>query len=269
MKTGMDKILSISNLNVSFVSKRNMKDSDYFLKDLTFSIPQGKITALVGGNGAGKSTLFNIIGGLQKGAEGSIIFNGEQILGKSAHSIARTGIGRLFQGAKVFEELSVLDNMIIGAIQSVNEKPFYSLIFRKQAAKREKELKEKAVVILTELFGEDNEFLKKLYEKAADLSYGQKRLLALARLLMGEYSLYLLDEPTSGINVQFITQIASTIQKMKSINHKTILLIEHNMQFVRKESEYCLFMSAGKIIEEGLPDEVLYSETVQKAYMGF
>lgn len=265
----MNSILNISNLNLSFTSNRKLKDSAMFFQDLTCSIPRGKITALVGGNGAGKTTLFNVIGGLQKGATGNILFNGEQIAGRSPHSIARMGIGRLFQGAKVFEELSVLDNMMIGAIHPVNEMPFYSMLFRKQTANREEELRQKAVAILTELFGEDNEFLKKLNDSASDLSFGQKRLLALARLLMGDYSFYLLDEPTSGINVQFITQIASTIQKMKAINHKTILLIEHNMQFVRKEAEYCLFMSTGKIIGEGMPDTVLTSETVQKAYMGF
>ena len=135
----MDTILTISNLNLSFISARNKEDSLFLFKELSLEIPREKITALVGGNGAGKTTMFNVISGIQKGATGEVIFNGSALIGLSPHHIARMGIGRLFQGARVYDELSILDNMLIGATHSANENPFYNFIFRNKNHAWEKE----------------------------------------------------------------------------------------------------------------------------------
>jgi ABC-type branched-subunit amino acid transport system ATPase component len=265
----LDNILTISDLNLSFVSERNKEDSLYLFRNLELNVPAEKISSLVGGNGAGKTTLFNVICGIQKGAKGKISFKGKKINGMTTHRIARSGIGRLFQSARVFEEMSILDNMIIGARNAAMERPFVHLFAPSKVSQSEQKLTQQAEKILVELFGESNPFLQKLNEPASNLSFGQQRLLALAKLLMGDYSLYLLDEPTAGVHASFLEPIAETIRHMNSIRKKTVLLIEHNMQFVRKHTEYCMFMAEGKIIKVGSPGEVLDSEIVQKTYMGF
>lgn len=265
----MDPILTISNLNLSFVSAKNKKDSLYLFRDLSFTVPRENIMALVGGNGAGKSTLFNAISGLQQGFEGDIVFEGTPLAGKAPHQIARLGIGRLFQGARIYEEMSILDNMLLGSIQTESEQPFFTLFSFRKHQNREKELIDKAGSIFAELFDTKNDFWEHRLKQAGSLSYGQQRLLAMARLLMGDYTLYLLDEPTSGVHAQFIEPIAKMIHHMNSHNHKTVLLIEHNMQFVRQVAEHCIFMNNGCIIATGSPDIVLNSELIQQIYMGF
>lgn len=264
----MDTILTISNLNLSFISDRNKEDSLFLFRDLCLEIPREKITALVGGNGAGKSTLFNVISGLQKGAKGNVVFEGKPLMSLAPHQIARLGIGRLFQGARVFDELAILDNMLIGAFHPINEMPFFNLFFSGRNKSLEKTLESKAEQILSDLFGSKNIFWNDRFKQAGNLSYGQQRLLALARLLMGNYSLYLLDEPTAGVHISFIDQIGSAIEHMNSHSHKTVLLIEHNMQFVRQMAEHCLYMDRGNIIARGNTKDVLDSEKVQQAYMG-
>lgn len=243
-------------------------DSLFLFRDLGLEVPREKITALVGGNGAGKTTLFNIISGLQKGAKGQVVFERHPLLGLAPHQIARLGIGRLFQGARVFDELTILDNMLIGAFHPDTELPFFNLLFPGKGKSLERKLEIRAERILNDLFGSDNVFWEDRHKQAGNLSFGQQRLLALARLLMGNYSLYLLDEPTAGVHVSFIDQIGLAIERMNSNSHKTVLLIEHNMQFVREMAEYCLYMDRGNIIARGNPQEVLDSEKVQQAYMG-
>ncbi|HLP71747.1 MAG TPA: ATP-binding cassette domain-containing protein [Bacteroidales bacterium] len=265
----MDNILEISDLSLSFIQDHKKDESLYLFKDLKLEIPGEKVTALVGGNGVGKTTLFNIINGIQRGTSGKLIFKGKNITGLSPYQIALAGIGRLFQGARIFDELSILDNMLMGCNSPEGEIPFYNILFASRVDKAERRNSDKAEKIFIELFGEDNIFWKSRQEPAGVLSFGQQRLLALARLLMGDYSLYLLDEPTSGINVNFLGQIASTIRKMNSHSCRTVLMIEHNMQFVRLIAENCLFMANGEIIAKGSPAEVLDNGEVQKIYMGF
>jgi len=264
----LENILTISNLNLSFISNRNKEDSLYLFKDLSLVIPAEKITALVGGNGAGKTTIFNVISGLQRKDSGIISFKEKNIGGLSPYLIARLGIGRLFQGARIFEELSILDNIKLGNSDPMNEQPFYNLAFSGKDRNTEKQLSDKAETILDELFGKNNIFWEKRNSAAGDLSYGQQRLLAMARLLMGNYSLYLLDEPTAGVHAQFVEQIAFAIHHMNSKSKKTVLIIEHNMQFVRKIAGNCMYMDSGSIIMNGTPDEVLDSDKVQQSYLG-
>jgi ABC-type branched-subunit amino acid transport system ATPase component len=264
-----EHILAISNLNLSFTTGRQKEEALSLFRNLSMNIEREKITALFGGNGAGKTTLFNVISGLQKGASGNVIFEGKNILGLPPHQIANFGIGRLFQGARVFDELCIIDNMLLGITQPANEMLYFNLIKPWKNKALVNKSKEKAESILENLFGTANPFLEKRYEEAGSLSFGQQRLLALARLLMGDYSLYLLDEPTAGVNVKFLDPIAATIRKMNSTNHKTVLLIEHNMHFVRELAEDCFFMSRDMELKQGPPQQLLDDEEVQKAYMGF
>ena len=264
-----EHILTISDLNLRFAQGSKKEEVLYLFRKLNMNIEREKITALVGGNGAGKTTLFNVISGLQKGAMGNIIFEGKNILGFPPHQIANLGIGRLFQGARAFDELSIMDNMLMGITQPAYEMLYFNLFKPGKNKALINKASEKAESILENLFGTANPFLEKRHQAAGTLSFGQQRLLALARLLMGDYSLYLLDEPTAGVNVKFLEPIATTIRQMNSANHKTVLLIEHNMHFVRELAEDCFFMSRDMELKQGPPQHLLDNEEVQKAYMGF
>jgi ABC-type branched-subunit amino acid transport system ATPase component len=264
-----EHILAISNLNLNFTTGRQKEDALSLFRNLSMNIECEKITALFGGNGAGKTTLFNVISGLQKGATGNIIFEGKNILGLPPHQIANMGIGRLFQGARAFDELSIMDNMMIGITQPAYEMLYFNLLKPGKNKALLNKATEKAESILENLFGTTNTFLEKRHEAAGTLSFGQQRLLALARLLMGDYSLYLLDEPTAGVNVKFLEPIATTIRQMNNTNHKTVLMIEHNMHFVRELAEDCFFMSRDMELKQGPPQHLLDNEEVQKVYMGF
>ncbi len=273
-----DTILYIDSIRKSFV--RNIinvrgKDEDerfYVLEDIDLEIPKGKVTALIGGNGAGKTTLFNIISGFFRADDGKIDYkpNGSSkgITGLNPHKIARLGIGRMFQDNHIFQNMTVLENMLIADDNFFGEKPFQSIIYYKKNGQIEKQRKEKAEKIFVDLFGEDNPFLKMKDDKAKNLSYGQQRLLGLARLLMGDYKLLLLDEPTSGVNPVVIEKIKEIISYFVEKKNMTIFLIEHNMNFVLDIADFCHFMSKGVIATGGTPEDIIGNPEVRKTYLG-
>jgi ABC-type branched-subunit amino acid transport system ATPase component len=273
-------ILRIDSVRKSFYRKiidirgKNTEESFNIIDDLNLLVLQGKITALIGGNGAGKTTLFNIISGFIKADKGKIEFpvNGieKNIIMLKPHQIARLGIGigRMFQDNHVFQNMSVLDNMLVADGDHSGEIPFTSLLFWKKNKIIEKIRIEKAEKIFNELFGKNNSFWQMRYQPANTLSYGQQRLLSLARLLMGNYKLLLLDEPTSGINPQVISQIGEIIRFFVVSKGLSVFLIEHNMKFVSELADICCFMSNGRITESGTPGEVIGNVEVRKLYMG-
>lgn len=263
----LDPILSIKNLNLSFISTRNKLDSIYLFKDLNLNVPRDTVTALLGGNGVGKTTLFNVISGIQKCNSGSITFNNEQINDLLPYQISNLGIARLFQNTRIFEELSILDNMKIGSSYPKSESPLFNLFCHKRNKKYEMELERKAEEIFFLLFGENNPFYENRYKQGSVLSYGQQRLLALARLLMGDYSLYLLDEPTAGVHESFVPQITNAILNISSQN-KSVIIIEHNIAFIRKLANYCYFMADGDVQLNGKIEDVLNNEKVKQIYWG-
>lgn len=265
-----DNILTIRDLSFSFEGKLKKGEQNLLFDNLSLSIPSETITALTGGNGSGKTTLFNIINGLISGYKGDILFNGKNISGTQPYKIARSGIGRLFQGARVFEELSILDNLILGNNKRIHsEIPFYNLLKRKSTREAESVATDKAIDLLKTFFGVENDLLKKLHDPASELSFGQQRLLQLLCLLMGEYDLYLLDEPTSGVNSRYIEKISEILKYMTGNLKRSVFIIEHNMHFVKEVATYCTFLDDGKIIAEGSAEEVLNNQTVQLSYLGF
>lgn len=273
-----DTILNIDSIRKSFV--RNIvnvrgKDEDerfYLLDDIDLLIPKGKVTALIGGNGTGKTTLFNIISGFFKADEGKISFqpNGSlrEISGLNAYKIARLGIGRMFQDNHIFQNMTVLENMLIADHDFFGERPFQSILFFRKNNDIEKQRTEKAEKIFIDLFGADNPFLKMKDDKAKNLSYGQQRLLGLARLLMGDYKLLLLDEPTSGVNPVVIDKIKEIISYFVEKKNMTVFLIEHNMSFVLDVADFCHFMSKGIIATGGTPEDIIGNPEVRKTYLG-
>jgi len=271
-------ILQIDSLKKSFVrniiNKRGEETDERFfiIDDLDLFIPQGKITALIGGNGAGKTTLFNIISGFVEADSGDVVFRGDlkeiSLLKLPPHKITRLGIGRMFQDNHIFQGITVLENMLIADQNDFGEIPFISLFKNRKDKEIEEQRIAKSREIFTELFGENNPFWQKRNDLAGTLSFGQQRLLGLARLFMANYKLVLLDEPTAGVNPQIIKQILNIIRKMVNEKETTVFLIEHNMRFVLEIADFCSFMSHGKITAFGTPEDVIGNDEVRKTYLG-
>ncbi len=248
-------------------------DEQYWIiKDLFLNVPRGKVIALIGGNGAGKTTLFNIISGFVKPNSGSIIFKGDgcesELLKMQPHLIAQMGLGRMFQDNHIFPEMSVLDNMLIANSLNSSENPVSALLFKKRLKRDEIKRTEKTSQVFDTLFGKGNPFWEKRSVPAGTLSYGQQRLLGLARLFMREYQLLLLDEPSSGVNPEVIEQIKILIRRFTERN-KTVLLIEHNLNVVQDIADFCCYMDQGRITLMGTPADVIGNEDVRKSYVGF
>ncbi|MDR3666074.1 MAG: ATP-binding cassette domain-containing protein [Ignavibacteriaceae bacterium] len=273
-----ESILNIDSITKSFVKNivnvhGNNEDERYFIiDDLDLLVPKGKITALIGGNGAGKTTLFNIISGFVESDSGTVLYNDKSnsinISKMKPEQIARIGIGRMFQDNHIFQNLSVLENMLIADSNTFGEIPINSFFRTKKNKEVEENKIEKAKEIFENIFGNNNSFWERKNDKAKNLSYGQKRLLGLTRLLMGNYQLLLLDEPSAGVNASIIPQIMEIIKSFVDDKDLTVFLIEHNMKVVLDIADFCCFMSHGKIAALGTPDDVISNDEVRKIYMG-
>ena len=262
-------ILSIQNISKSFFNKTS--GNNYVLKNLNLDIPGGQVTALIGGNGSGKTTLFNIISRLiepdNTGKDTVILFDGTDLLKLKPYALASLGIGRLFQDAHIFPELSIMENMCVAHNEFFGESPAQAVLFYGKTKHIENKRQEQALEILTDMFGADSIFVNQYGMKAGNLSYGQQRLLGLARLFMGDYRLLLLDEPTAGVNFKLNKKIADIIQRFKQ-QGKTVFLIEHNMAFVKKTADYVAFLNEQHIFAQGKPEDILNDPVIQQHYLG-
>ncbi len=260
-------ILELKDIKLSFTDAR----SEVFnlLNGVNLSVEQGKITALVGGNGSGKTTLFNIISGFEDDYSGEVLFEGKRLNGIPSYKVSRCGIGRLFQGRQLMGNLTLLENMKIAAADTMGESnPFTAVLFPKRIEKAEKAKEEQAIAILKRLFGEANKYLDMLHHKASEFSYGEQRLIGLARLLMDNDRLLLLDEPTAGVNPVYIDTIKQIIRRMVEEDGLTVLLIEHNMHFVRELADTCAYLDDGVIAKVGPTASVLDDQEVRNSYLG-
>jgi branched-chain amino acid transport system ATP-binding protein len=229
----------------------------------TMTIGEGRITALIGPNGAGKTTLFNVLTGFYKGDRGSVTLGGQQILGKQPYEIARKGMVRTFQITKALAAMPVIDNMMLAAPDQPGER-LRDIAFRPGAVKRrETEVRKQA----TELLGLFN--LTDLADAyAGTLSGGQRKLLELARALMADPKLLLLDEPMAGINPTLGRRLLDHMQNLRRELGVTILFIEHDMEVVMNHSDRVVVMAEGRVIAEGEPHEVRRDKRVIDAYLG-
>jgi ABC-type branched-subunit amino acid transport system ATPase component len=256
--------LSLKNITLSFGGGR---DTFKLLDGLSLGVKGRSITAIVGGNGAGKTTLFNVISGFQKDYSGDIVFNGKKINMQPPYEIARQGVGRLFQGKALLPDLTLLENMKLHVSCCV-EAPFAYLFRKKKWRAIEQSGEMQAIATLERLFGKPNKYVEKMrHTLGSGFSYGEQRLLSLAGLLMGDYSLLLLDEPTAGVNPVYIEPIKRIIRQMAD-EGKTILLIEHNMPFVKDIADKVAYLDDGKIQFEGTASEVLNNQEVKNSYLG-
>ena len=258
-------ILQLKDIHISFTNAHN--ETFELLRGVDLNVEEEKVTALVGGNGTGKTTLFNIISGFQKGYKGDVIFERHNFNRISAHKISLMGIGRMFQNGQLLAGLTLLENMKIASDNTFGEIPFSSLLHPQRCKKAEDEKERQAREVLVRIFGEGCKYLDMLNHEASAFSYGEQRLLSLACLLMGGDRLLLLDEPTSGVNPVFIDTIENIIREMVTERH-TILLIEHNMHFVRRVADICAYLDDGIIAQMGPTDEVLDDKNVRNSYLG-
>ena len=259
-------ILQLKDIRISFTNAHNEKFD--LLRGVNLDVEKGKITALVGGNGTGKTTLFNIISGFEKNYTGQVLFEGNDFNNISAHRISLKGIGRLFQDGQLMKGLTLMDNMKLASDDTTGEIPFESLLFPTKCKKAEEKRQSLAREILIRIFGDGNKYLKLPHQEASAFSYGEQRILSLARLLMGGDRLLLLDEPTSGVNPVYIDTIERIIREMKEQEGLTVLLIEHNMHFVRKIADICAYLDDGVIAKVGPTTEVLNDKNVRNSYLG-
>jgi neutral amino acid transport system ATP-binding protein len=229
----------------------------------TLDVRSGSITALIGPNGAGKTTLFNVVTGFYRGERGSVCFEGNQILRRPPHAIARLGMVRTFQITKALARMPVIDNMMLAAPDQPGER-FWNLIVRRGAVRRrEREVRERALETL-ELFNLD----RLASDYAGTLSGGQRKLLEFARALMAEPSLLLLDEPMAGINPVLGRRLLDHMQQLRSERGVTFLFIEHDMEVVMNHSDRVIVMAEGRVIADGPPPEVRRDRRVIDAYLG-
>jgi neutral amino acid transport system ATP-binding protein len=229
----------------------------------TMRIGEGRITALIGPNGAGKTTLFNVLTGFYRGDRGSVTFDGRQILGESPHEIARKGMVRTFQITKALAAMPVIDNMMLAAPDQPGER-LRNLVLRPGAARvRESEVQKQAMEVLG-IFNLTD--LADAY--AGTLSGGQRKLLELARALMAEPKLLLLDEPMAGINPTLGARLLDHMQRLRRDRGVTILFIEHDMEVVMNHSDRVVVMAEGRVIAEGEPHQVRQDRRVIDAYLG-
>jgi neutral amino acid transport system ATP-binding protein len=229
----------------------------------TFGVGSGSITALIGPNGAGKTTLFNVVTGFYRGDRGSVAFDGQQVFGQPPYELARRGLVRTFQITKALAAMPVIDNMMLAAPEQPGER-FRNLLVRPGAVRaREREVRQQAMELL-EVFN-----LTELADDyAGTLSGGQRKLLELARALMAEPKLLLLDEPMAGINPTLGARLLDHMQRLRRERGVTFLFIEHDMEVVMNHSDRVVVMAEGRVIAEGEPHEVRKDKRVIDAYLG-
>ena len=241
------------------------------LDDVTLDFPAGQVTAIIGPNGAGKTTLFNVIAGFLKPDSGSVFLvpNGDSgaantktdILGLKPNQIALRGIGVLFQDIRIFEKLTALENVAVGAKNQPGENPLNCFLSPACVASREKEVLETARHYLDYVGLAD-----KAHLWAEQLSYGQQKLMAIARLLAGDAKVLLLDEPTSGVHPDMIEKLLGLIQQLADNDGRVVIMIEHNLNVVKRVGDWVYLMAGGRIEVFGKPEEVLRDVTLLEVF---
>ena len=224
-------------------------------------IQRGSITALIGPNGAGKTTFFNLLTGYDSPNSGTWSFNGKALNGIPPHKVARLGMVRTFQLTKALYRLTVMENMLLGARGQKGESVLRSAfpwIWRSQEAA----IQEKATAILNNF-----KLIEKQNDFAAALSGGQRKLLEMARALMVEPEMVMLDEPMAGVNPALKQSLLEHIKELRN-EGKTVLFVEHDMDMVHEISDWVIVMAQGQIIAEGTPATVMGNSQVIEAYLG-
>ena len=251
----MSAILSVTDLRKAY-------SGVHALDGVSFDVEAGSITGLIGPNGSGKSTAIDCISGFQKLDGGKVVLAGNDITGKVAHHIARAGLMRTFQTVRIYERLSLRDNLAIAA-QQFDAAMWVDEFFRTRRYRDAVEASKKRALELVGLIG-----LQKYYEiETGILSYGQKKLVALAAALMPHPKIVVLDEPVAGVNPSRIREIEVALQQLNRAG-ETFLIVEHNVEFITNLCHQVIVLEQGRKLAEGTAAEIHKDSRVLEAYLG-
>lgn len=252
----MSNILEMKGVGINFGGLKAVDD---------FSINLGKneLVGLIGPNGAGKTTVFNIITGVYNHTEGSYVLNGDEVKNVKTSALVKRGLARTFQNIRLFNDMSVLENVMIGMNFKMSYRPLTAMLRLKKYWKQENKAREEAYELL-KLFNLE----KFAFTKAGNLPYGRQRKLEIARAMATKPVILLLDEPAAGMNPTETEELMETIRFIKEKFGICILLIEHDMKLVMGICERVIVLDHGKILAKGEPQEVVHNKDVIRAYLG-
>ncbi len=232
------------------------------LQDCSFTIAQGRITCLVGPNGAGKTTIFNVITGFLKPDVGNVTFRGRSLDGFTPQAVVHTGIARTFQNLRLFADLTALDNVMVGLQRQFAEEPLGAIFRPLHAARQQTSRREEARSILSHVGLAD-----RANERVRNLSYGEQKLLTVARVLATGAELLLLDEPASGLSAGALDNIMALLRRLQT-EGKTLLVVEHNTRVVQQIADEVLFLHQGHLMAQGTPQQIIADPALAEIYFG-
>jgi len=250
-----DLILQVQEVSISFGGLMA-------LGDVSFDLPRGRITALIGPNGAGKTTAINVISGIYRPQKGRVFFKGQSVTGQRPYRLACLGLTRTFQNIQIFQNMTVLENVMVGLHSRTQKEFLSSLFFLPGVCQEEREIERKAWEIL-DFFNLRNQGPW----SAASLSYGDQKRIEMARALASQPDLILLDEPVAGLNMTETLEVAQLIRRICS-QGVSVLFVEHDMNLVMKISDQIVVLNFGQKIAEGPPEAIQKDPQVLAAYLG-
>jgi branched-chain amino acid transport system ATP-binding protein len=232
------------------------------LRDCGFTVEKGRITCLVGPNGAGKTTIFNVITGFLRPNAGSVSFQGQPLDGTKPQAIVAAGIARTFQNLRLFVDLTALDNVVAALPAQAGEEPLSAIFRPLHVARAQAVRRQEAMRILDHVGVAD-----RAHDYVRNLSYGEQKLLTVARALATGAELLLLDEPASGLAASALDQIMALLRQLQT-EGKTLLVVEHNTRVVQQIADEVLFLHQGHLMARGTPEEIISDPSLGEIYFG-